>query len=257
MTTEMDARFAHGVRAELVAIGTGNSGLQRHRRRTRTLALGIGALAVAGVTTGAAVVIGGLPGATTVAPLGDVVTATGTGSGSIDLGAAPDNATVVVIDLTCVSDAGYVVLLTVPSAGSDGPDGAGMDCTGGGRSIHVDDGLLPTAGTTSVTITADPGTTWNATAQYATSTTSEWGVNARGQTYGAPNVHGVPDLTPARASNGEWGYVVDDELLAMEQDGFVNVYESDGTTVVGRLVFQVVADIPVDDTKIPPPLPSD
>lgn len=251
-TTKMDTEFAQAVRAELTAIGTKESRLHRHQRRTRTIAMSVGAVVLLGATTGAAAVINSLPGTTSVAPLGNIVTAEHSGTGSIDLGSAPANATVVVIDLTCVTDAGWVSVLTVPNAGSEGPDGTGVDCAvNAGRTIHIDDGLPPLTGTTSITITADSGTTWNATAQYGTSATTEWGVNANGQTYGAPNINGVPDLTPARASNGELGYIFSEELLAMDQEGFINVYESDGTTVIGQQPFHVVDNIPVDETNIP------
>lgn len=257
-TTEMNTNFAQGVRAELAAIGTKDSGLQRHQRRARRLAVGLGALALVGATTGAAVVAYNLPGTTSVALLGTSVSTTNTGTANIDLGPVPANATVVVIDWACISDNGQVRLVTVPSAGSTGPDGRGMNCAGSeGRTLHVDDGLLPQAGSTSVTITADPDTTWKATAQYATSTTTEWGVNNDGQTYGVPNVHGVPDLTPARASNGEWGYVYSSELQAMDEEGFISVYAADGTTVVGQQPFHIVDNIPVDETIIPHLFPED
>ncbi|KRC61550.1 hypothetical protein ASE14_11935 [Agromyces sp. Root81] len=254
-TTEMDAAFARGVRAELTAIGTNNSRLQRRQRRVRTVAWSLSAVVVAGATTGAAVIVNSLPGTTTVAPLGDIVSATNTGTASIDLGFAPANATVVIVDLTCVSDDGMVFLQTVPGAGYEGPDTVGMDCAVVERTTHIENGLPPLAGTTSITIAADPGTTWKATAQYATSTTTEWGVNANGQSYGVPNVNGVPDLTPAIASNGEWGYVFSEDVMAMEQEGFINVYESDGTTVVGQQPIQIAENIPLDETKIPRSLP--
>jgi hypothetical protein len=246
----MDTNFAQGVRAELAAIGTKNSRLQRHQRRTRALALSIGAVALLGATTGAAVVINNRPGTTTVAPLGNIVTATHTGTASIDLGSAPANATVVVIDLTCVSGDGLITALTLPSAGFEGPGGSGVYCEVG-RTAHIEDGLPPAAGTTSITITADPGTTWNAAAQYATSTTTDWGVNANGQTYGVPNLNGIPDLTPARASNGELGYIFTEDVWAMDQEGFINVYESDGTTIIGQQAFHVSESIPLDPRYIP------
>ena len=200
----MNTNFAQGVRAELAAIGTKDSGLQRHQRRARRLAIGLGALALVGATTGAAIVAYNLPGTTSVATLGSSVFTTHTGTASIDLGPVPANATVVVIDWACISDDGQLALLTVPSAGSAGPYGAGMNCAGSdGRTNHIDNGLLPQAGSTTVTITADPDTTWKATAQYATSTTTEWGVNNDGQTYGVPNVRGVPDLTPPEPPMGK------------------------------------------------------
>ena len=257
-TTEMNTNFAQGVRAELAAIGTKDSGLQRHQRRARRLAVGLGALALVGATTGAAVVVYNLPGTTSVAPIGSSVSTTTTGTANIDLGPVPANATVVVIDLTCISDNGQLALLTAPSTGSTGPDGRGMNCAGNdGGTIRVDDGLLPQAGSTTVTVTADPHTTWKATAQYATSTITEWGVNSAGQTYGLPNVHGVPDLTHAKASNGEWGYVYIRELQGMEEEGFISVYKADGTTIVGQQAFHVSANIPVDETIIPHLVPGD
>lgn len=250
--TEMNPNFAREIRAELAVIGTTKSRLQRDQRRARAAAVGVSAVVAVGALTGAAVAINALPGTTTVAPLGHSVAVTHTGTASIDLGSAPADTTVVVIDLTCVSERGWVSLLTVPTAGHPEPHGFGVDCAANsGRTIRIEDGLLPLAGTTSITITADPGTTWNATAQYGTSSTTNWGVNTNGQTYGVPNFNGAPDLTPARASNGSWGYVFSAQLLAMDHEGFIDVYESDGTTVIGQFPFHVVDNIPVDETIIP------
>lgn len=117
--------------------------------------------------------------------------------------------------------------------------------------MRVEDGLLPSPRTTSITITAERGTAWSATAQYATSTATEWGINANGQTFGIPNINGVPDLTPARASNGEVEYVYSVELTTTENEGFISADESDGTTIVGQQPFQIVDDIPVDVTTMP------
>lgn len=249
-TTEMNTDFALAVRAELAAIGTKSSRLQRHQRRTRTLALSIGAVALASATTGAAVIVNNLPGTTTVAPLGNIVTVTHTGTGAIDLGPAPTNASVVVVDLSCVSDVGKVSLVLDPK-GQSGADGMEADCAIVRRTTHIEDGLLPKAGTTSITITATPGTTWKATAQYATSATTAWGVNANGQSYGVPNGNGMPDLEAAQATNGKQGYIFTKEIFAMDHSGYINVYESDGTTVIGQFPFGIVDNIPLDVSKIP------
>ena len=81
----------------------------------------------------------------------------------------------------------------------------------------------------------DAGTAWTIKAQYASAVTSAWKVNANGQTYGVPNESGVPDLSAAQATNGEVGYILQDELWGFAGDkGFINVYESDGTTVIGQ-----------------------
>jgi hypothetical protein len=235
-TTEINPEFARAVRAELTAIGTKSSRLQRQQRRTRGLALTIGALALAGATTGAAVIVNNFPGATTVTPLGQIVTATRTGTASLDLGPAPANAVAVIVDLTCLSSEGTVSVSTNPQSEGmrERPGGVEGDCALVRKPLHILDGLLPTSGTTSITITATPGTEWKATAQYASSSTTPWGVNAQGQTYGVPNVHGLPDLTPAQATNGKQGYIANKELQAMRHDGYINVYESDGTTVIGK-----------------------
>lgn len=231
--------------------------LQRHQRRARGLAFGVGALVLAGATTGAAVVANNLPGTTTVAAVGSIVGATHTGTASVDLGPVPANASVVVVDLSCVSAVGRVSLRTVPPEGEEGPAGSGLACADGGTTLHVADGLLPRVGTTSITIKADPGTTWHVTAQYATSSTTAWGVNARGQSYGVANAHGIPDLSPAQATNGKRGHIVTKELTAMDQSGYIDVYESDGTTVIGKYRFSLGENIPVDTSKLPLGLPTD
>lgn len=230
---EMDTDFATGVRAELAAIGTRQSILQRHQRRSRAVAVGVGAVLLAGATTGAAIAVNGLPGATTVAPLGDPVTVTNTGTAEIDLGPIPANATGVVVDLTCVSDDGFVGIRTIPEGGYSGDDASSGIMCGSGHTSHIDNARLPDAGTTSITVAAEPGTQWSATAQYVTSTAAEWGVNARGQTFGVPNVNGVPDLSAVQATNGEWGYV----YVRYYDRLIVNVFASDGRTVVGHLKF--------------------
>lgn len=253
-TPKINTEFAHEVRAELTAIGTKSSRLQRHQRKTRTVAWTLGTLALVGVTTGAAVVVNSFPGSTTVAPVGTTVTVTHTGTGTIDLGPAPANAEVVVIDLTCVNNIGQAFIQSTP--GDDlAATASGINCVLADKPMHVGDGLLPVEGTTTITVRAEPGTTWKATAQYATSTTSPWGVNANGQTYGVSNGHGVPDLTPARTDDGKPGYVFSkevDELDPSVGDVIkINVYEKDGTTVIGTYEVRTMPSIPIDPTLTP------
>lgn len=231
--TLMDPTLADAVRGELASIGTKNSLLQRHQRRSRALALTIGVVAVAGVTMGAAVVVNNLPGTTTIAPLGSIVTATHTGTATIDLGAAPAHADAVILDLTCLSPQGTVTVPTDNSINSSG-DSVTTECSMVESPTHIDDGLLPKAGTTTMTITADPGTSWKIVAQYASSATSAWGVNPNGQTYGVPNGKGMPDLQSAQATNGKVGYISTKQILSFPGKGYLNVYESDGTTVIGQ-----------------------
>jgi hypothetical protein len=244
--------FARAVRAELVATGTKESSMQRHQRRTRALAIGIAAIVVAGATTGAAVAAS-YSGLTTVTPSATPVTVTHTGTATIDLGPAVKGANSVIVDLSCISGTGKVSVPLTPDVAQNTKTGkvttstdsesTEFNCGTLTRGVRVNDGFLA-PGSTSITITVDPGTTWKATAQYGTATTTDWSVNANGQTYGADNKkNGEPDLQPAYATNGAIGYIYTNEILfradgVPHQDGdTINVYESDGTTVIGKFYF--------------------
>jgi hypothetical protein len=236
-TPTLDPEFARAIRDELVAIGTKKSRLQRHQRRTRALAIGVAVVAVAGATTGAAVATN----------LGGLTTTTAAGT---PVSPAVSGANTVIVDVSCVSGTGKVSLPTNPGVVQDirtgkiipngykSPATAEFDCGTLTRTVHVTDGYLP-AGSTSITITADPGTTWKATVQYGTATTTDWGVNANGQTYGAiNNKNGMPDLQSVQATNGAIGYAFTKQMLENHKDGdTINVYESDGTTVIGKFHF--------------------
>lgn len=238
--SELDSGFAAAVRAELVAVGTKTSRLQRHQRRTRLAVAGIIAIGAV-ATTGAAIVVNSFPGTTTVAPIGTAVAVTHTGTATIDLGPAANGANTVILDVTCISDTGSI---SVPSTDGFSQDAAGKatpmvgmsgwDCAKRSTTVHIRDGFLA-AGSTSITVTADPGTTWKAIAQYGGATTSAWGVNAHGQTYGAPNAqNGFPDLQGAQATNGKLGFIYVKEFSAFKGIGCINVYKSDGATVIGK-----------------------
>jgi hypothetical protein len=238
--SDLDPGFAAAVRAELVAIGTKRSRLQRHQRRSRLAVAGIIAVA-ATATTGAAIVATSFPGSTTVAPIGNAVTVTRTGTATIDLGPAGTGANSVIIDVTCTGRTGTI---SVPSTNGFSQDASGKttplvgmtswDCAKRSTTVHIKDGFLA-PGSTSITITADPGTTWRAIAQYGGSSTSDWAVNAHGQTYGAPNAkNGFPDLQGAQATNGKLGFIYTKEFGAFTGTGCISVYKSDGTTVIGE-----------------------
>lgn len=240
-TTEMDPQLAREVRAELTAIGTKHSRLQRHQQRVRALTVGIGILAIAGATTAAAIVVNNIPGSTTVAPLGGISTATHTGTGTIDLGPAPAKAGAVILNVTCLNQQGTVSIDTNPQNPGSGGDFATIYCSGRTTPVHIKDGLLPKPGSTTITITADPGTRWKATAEYASSSTSAWGVNAHGQTYGLCNHNGCPELMAAQElAHGEEGYIYSTETI--RGTGYLKVYKSDGTTVIGRFAIGIPDD---------------
>ena len=242
-TPELDPHFARAVRDELSALGTSRSRLQRHQRHTRAVAIGVGVVVAATATTGAAILVNTYPGETTVASLGNTVTITHTGTGQIDLGPAPENADVVSVKLSCTSDAGgRVSFLTRPQADTPGDQWVETPCP---NTLRVPDALLPPDGSTSITITADSDTTWTASAQYATSATTEWGVNANGQTYGVTNHNGSPDLVAARATNGRYGYMLDSDWMVLDVDHPINIYKSDGTTVIGQWTVEPApGDVP-------------
>ncbi len=226
----LDPVFAAAVERELSAIGTKGSRLQRQQRRVRGIALGFGSVALVGALTGAAILVATLPGTTTTTPIGEVVSGSYVGTATIDLGPVPAHAGAVILDITCTEGGN----IEVPT-GRDVQTGATWNCSNPIRNdtVHIEDGRLPSDGL--FTVTADAGTAWTIKAQYASAVTSAWKVNANGQTYGVPNESGVPDLSAAQATNGEVGYILQDELWGFTGDkGFINVYESDGTTVIGQ-----------------------
>ena len=105
------------------------------------------------------------------------------------------------------------------------------------------------AGQDSTTITATPGARWHLTATYSTVTTTAWGVNATGQTYGIANQNGTPDLVAVVATNGRTGYVYATQLTspaptspsqAIAENNSppktLTVYESDGKTPIGKFI---------------------
>lgn len=236
MNATMDRTFAAAVERELAAIGTGRSRLRRRQRRTRAVTISVGSLALVGALTGAAV-LSGLPGETTVDPFDATVSGSYTGTATIDLGPVPEGADRVILAVTCDEGGAIEVPTRVSERDREiGVEGGTVswDCSDPireNKTVKIKDGLLPTGGDTTITITADAGTPWTVVARYGSSTTTPWGVNASGETYGVPNDNGVPDLVAAQATNGEDGYIRDSELWEIE--GCIDVYKSDGTTVIG------------------------
>ena len=234
MNTTMDPVFAANVEREMEAIGTGRSRLQRHQRRTRTASIVGGSLALVGALPGAAI-ISGLPGQTTVTSFGEPVSGSYPGTTIVDLGPIPAGAERVILDVTC-TEFGKIEVPTNPGPADSRSGSVYWECSDPIReksTVHVDNGLLPADGGTTITITADPGTPWTVVARYGSASSTPWGVNAHGETYGVPNENGIPDLVSAQATNGEVGYTRESESLAFEGEGYLRVYKSDGETVIG------------------------
>jgi hypothetical protein len=113
------------------------------------------------------------------------------------------------------------------------------------------------AGVDSVTVTTDANHSWTLQATYVNQVITPWGTNANGQTYGATNENGTPDLVAVVIDGGIiHGYVKATDLSCAESGDVkspaealtwdkesrnrnisIPVYESDGTTVIGTFIM--------------------
>ena len=235
----LDPRFAAGMREQLIETAAGTSPLAK-RTRSHRLALGlaVGAGAVALLTAGALVVATVLPGMQIVNPTGPTVTQSYIGSSRVDIGEVAGDANAVQITIQCTSPGAF----DVSYFGDDGmATGTLWVCGVGEGRAPVGtptpmDVLTLVDGQVDVQVTTDAETTWTASVQFVTAETTEWGINANGQTYGVPNNNGVPDLEGVYASNCEVGYVYSNHLSPADPDGrlAIPVYKSDGVTVIGE-----------------------
>lgn len=244
-TTELDLVFASALRDALVAHVEGTS---RRRRRWRWR-LGIGVFAGGAALAGGAAVAASLltgPGGTVNTPLGSVVTVSRTGTATVDLGSAPNGATGISWTFTCLSAGTFVFT-----------HGAGVNCGGktvGSKSSYVQP-LQP--GQTSITITTSPTASWSLKAVYVNSVVTPWATNANGETYGAINTKGTPDLVLVEVEGNKGrGYVKSSDLACASGTDYVHdpseavtwtkasqgrsvaipAYTSNGTTVIGTFV---------------------
>ncbi|WP_077490691.1 hypothetical protein [Sinomonas mesophila] len=240
----VDEQFSTALRAELVS----RAERAKPARRAR-LWIGAGALAGAGLLGGVAATAAGLlplPGGEQVTPLASPVTETYTGTATVELGPAPEGATGIEMELTCLTPGSFRF-----------PDGASLACSpadAGSRTGWAGYTLPLAEGQDSVTIETGPESRWQLKAEYVKQERTEWGVNARGETYGVeiPGV-GVPDLLAVIATNGREGYVYARDLSGgpgptSPEDAAKNfskprppreipVYLSDGETQIG--IFEV------------------
>ncbi|MDA8355730.1 MAG: hypothetical protein M0Z95_05435 [Actinomycetota bacterium] len=181
-TTELDPVFASALRDALVAHVEGTSG----RRRRWRWRLGIGVFAGGAVLAGGAAVASSLltePGGTVNTPLGNVATVTRTGTATVELGSAPQGTTGISWTFVCLSAGTFTF-----TGGSRVSCGA---AEAGSKSSYVQP-LHP--GQTSITITTSPTASWSLKAVYVNSVVTPWATNANGETYGAINTKGTPDL---------------------------------------------------------------
>ncbi len=218
----------------------------------------------AGIFAGASILIGGaaaaaaaglltMPGAQEVTEFGASVVKTATGTDTVQLDAVPDGATGVFVSLTCLTPGTFTF-----------EDGASIGCTmddvgqatGGGSYT-----LTLSPGQQSITITTPLESSWTITATSVSERTTEWAVNDNGETYGALNEGGEPDLIAVIATNGNEGFVHAGELAHADgseqaatftspeqalawQDSMagknvsVPVYQNDGETRIGEFTIQ-------------------
>ena len=216
----------------------------------------------AGIFAGASILIGGaaaatgllpLPGAQEVTELAGSVVETVTGTGAVQLGAIPEGATGILVSLTCLTPGLFTF-----------DDGASIRCAMddvGGRSAGGSYTLNLEQDQQSLTITTGPESSWTVIATYVRERTTEWAVNAKGETYGVLNESGQPDLIAVVATNGNDAYVHAADLAHVDgseqaatftspeqalawQDSMsgkavsVPVYESDGETRIGEFTIQ-------------------
>jgi len=187
--------------------------------------------------TGLAAAVGAFdaPGSPLVQPLAGTVTVEGVGTQIVDLGVAPPGTTAIEVGLTCLTPGTFT-----------GADGASLSCGPSDAGRATATWRLPASpGTTGTTIDAGPGERWRVTGAYSAVTTTEWGVNADGLTYGVANGRGTPDLLAVIATNGADGYVYSRDLTTPDPAGLqtgtferrrlvLPVFEPDGKTQVGE-----------------------
>ena len=258
-TREMDPVFTAALRDVLTA-------QTRHNPRVRRLATwrwGVGVVASVTFAAGGVALASGLfspPGTTVDTPLGNVVSATRTGSATISLGTPPALATGVSLTVTCLSAGTF----GFPDGSSASCDAADMSRPARLRQVIEVVSLRP--GQDTVTISAAPAdASWELQALYVHRSTTPWGVNARGETFGVQNQHGTPNLIAVAIDQGQsQGYITASDLncadgadatspaqalawSAQNRRIAIPVYESDGTTVIGSFIVGGASN-----SKVPP-----
>ncbi|MCW2738979.1 hypothetical protein [Nocardioides sp.] len=192
--------------------------------------------------------VGPLPGATRAIDLSEPVEVTGTGTDTVELGSRPDRATAANVSVVCLT-AGRIVY----------PDGASIVCDDPASESEIADprsanytliDLDP--GQTSLRLRAKADVGWKVVANYVRTETSEWGVNAHGETFGVQRHGKSPDLIAVYTTDGKQGYAYVEDLDGRwpvptspadaraqqeaneDRSHSVPVYESDGETTIGE-----------------------
>ena len=197
-----------------------------------------------------------LPGGEVVTLLAAPVAVDRTGSAVVEIGPAPVGADHLQVKLSCLSAGTFTFA-----------DGASVTCSTAdvssvtGVTTYE---LVLHPGQHSTTITTEPQSRWRLSVTYARVSTSGWGVNASGQTFGVANGNGTPTLVAVIATNGRSGYSYAQELAGRgrpararrwpgrrtaQQEVNVPVYTSDGKTVIGTFVTPAGARRPLTQAE--------
>lgn len=247
---EMDPVFSGALREALVAVVKSTPSARRRWRWRVGTGVFVGFSLVAG---GVALATGVFspPGAPVDSRLANIVTATRTGTATIDLGAPPATSTDISLSLTCLT----VGTFYFPNGSSENCDTSDMSQSPLYRTASEVVPLTP--GADSVTITSSVNHSWTLQATYVNQVITPWGTNANGQTFGATNQNGTPDLVAVVIDHGTTdGYVKASDLSCAESGDVkspaealtwdkesrirnisIPVYESDGTTVIGTFIM--------------------
>ncbi len=260
MSERLNPTFAAGLRNELLHEVAATSQVTRRTFRPTTLVAAV-IVGVAAGGTGIAVAtdLVRMPGTDIVRERASASTTTGIGSGAILLDPAPDGATHLAIQLTCVSAGSFTL-----------DDGSSMTCrtddigTPGATMFQRLE--LPLGVSTSVT-TDSESATWSAVVSYVAVETTGWKRNDNGDSYGAVNDHGEPDLIAVIATNGRQGYVYADaldgpeftspaEALAWQKEHAgetvsLPVYLADGETQIGEFALAPTSVLSLPPTPAP------
>lgn len=210
----------------------------RTRRRLWAGSIALGGLGVLG---GVAAVASGnflVPGEDRVTELVTPVVASNSGTAVIDLGPAPEGTTDIALELTCLTS-GYFVY----------EDLRILSCLENDGGLTGSSFLPRKEGQTSVTVQTAPDTRWEIVATYVNRTPTDWAVNDNGQTYGAANENGMPDLLAVEKDDGTSGYVYVQDLFGTDGQPSntsresrtitVSLYDSTGQTIIGDYTIAI------------------
>jgi hypothetical protein len=232
---KMSPRSAEALR-EALRTHVGRPRRSHGRLLTAPWVLGAALMAIGG--TAAAATLLGQPGYTVVEAVSPTVEESHVGSATVRLADAPANATSLTLRLECLSAGTFRFA-----------DGAQIQCVA--DDVGTPQGQVTYAvpvgfGSAAARIETNDDAAWHIEATFTNDRVTEWGVNARGETFGMSNVYGDPDLIFAsgstRSAHVIEGYVRASDLFERSAEngaaGSIPLLRSDGVTVIGD--FQVV-----------------